>query len=138
MARNNTIETAERAVNRYTRALHNGASPGRADGDVDQQAGNYRRASQRASLRATQIKQAAYAHGITPMQVLAYVNYGFHLDRLVRHHGGKTLCLRAQEAVQRWLGYGLRRDVLEAIARDVFTLDLGQSDCPSARNGGAR
>ena len=113
----------ERAACRYARAVRK-ARVTRADGATWQQTENYRLACERAELRTAQVKQVVYSMGTSEIHVVAYRNFGLHVDKLVRNYSGVTLSRLAIAAIDRWTAAGLRQDVLEAICRRVFNLYL--------------
>ena len=114
----------DRAVRRYVASLRQGTNPCRADGDSTGQTENFRDAFERASLRYAQIKEVLCDAGISLYQFVVYRSFGLHVDKLCRDFAGETLRERALDAVLRWQCYGCNPDVLRAIARTVFSLDL--------------
>jgi len=113
-----------RATRRYGNAVRQGSIPCRADGDSSGQTDNYRTASERSELRFEQVKQVLMEHGVPPIQFVPYRNFALHVDKLCRQHSGETLRSLAASAVDYWSAYGLRPEVLWAIAGTVFALDL--------------
>jgi len=116
--------TVDRATRRYGNAVRQGSIPCRADGNSAGQTYNYRTAAERSELRFTQVKQVLMEHGVPPIQFVPYRNFALHLDKLFRQHSGETLRSLAASAVDYWSAYGLRPEVLRAIAGTVFSLDL--------------
>jgi hypothetical protein len=127
MMNNNTRRqiAVARATRRYGNAVRQGSIPCRADGNSAGQTYNYRTAAERSELRFTQVKQVLMEHGVPPIQFVPYRNFALHVDKLCRQHSGETLRLRAQAAIEYWTAYGLRPDVLSAIAAQVFAISGG-------------
>jgi len=119
-----TQRTVERALRRYTNSVLQGSSPCRADGNSVTQSENYYDAAQRTALRADQVRQVIMAHGVQLIQFVPYRNFGLHVDKLTRNHTGATLRNLVIAAIEYWSAYGLRPDVLSAIAVQVFGLTL--------------
>jgi hypothetical protein len=117
----------DRATRRYGNAVRQGSIPCRADGNSAGQSNNYRTAAERSELRFTQVKQVLMERGVPPIQFVPYRNFALHLDKLFRQHSGETLHQLAASAVDYWSAYGLRPEVLRAIAGTVFSLDLPNS-----------
>jgi hypothetical protein len=114
----------DRATRRYGNAVRQGSIPFRADGNSAGQTYNYRTAAERSELRFMQVKQVLMERGVPPIQVVPYRNFALHLDKLFRQHTGETLRQLATTAIDYWTSYGLRPEVLRAIAGTVFSLDL--------------
>jgi hypothetical protein len=114
----------DRAVQRYAAALRQGSNPCRADGKSESQTENFRDAFERASLRYAQIKEVLCNSGVMVCQFVVYRSFGLHVDKLCRDYSGETLRARALDAILRWQCYGCNLDVLRAIAKSVFSLDV--------------
>jgi hypothetical protein len=113
-----------RAVGRYARALARGVNSSRVDGKAGAQAGNYRSAYERNELRAEQARQVLMRHGIPPIQFVAYRNFTLRVDKLGREHGGETLWMLVEQAIERWTALGLDPAVLRAVYKEVFEIRL--------------
>jgi hypothetical protein len=118
------LTSVERAMGRYVASLRQGDNPCRSDGDSAGQIQNYRDAIERAELRYTQVRQVLCDSGISPVYFLFYRNFGFHLDKLFRAHSGETLRTGVAAAIARWQFYGCKLEVLKAICREVFKLEV--------------
>jgi hypothetical protein len=118
------VIAVECAVRRYAGSVRQGSVPCRADGNAAGQAANYRDAAERTELRADQVRRVIMAHGVPLIQFMTYRNFGLHVDKLFRDYSGESLRLRALDAVLRWQCYGCNPDVLRAIAKSVFALDV--------------
>jgi hypothetical protein len=114
----------DRAVQRYAASLRQGSNLCRADGNSESQTENFRDAFERASLRYAQIKEVLCSSGVMVCQFVVYRSFGLHVDKLCRDYSGESLRLRALDAVLRWKCYGCKPEVLRAIAKTVFSLDL--------------
>jgi len=53
-----------------------------------------------------------------------YRNFGLHVDKLCRDYSGESLRLMVETAITRWTSYGCNPDVLRAICRLVFRLEV--------------
>ena len=118
------LNALDRAVSRYARTLRQGQHCRRSDGNESEQVSNFRRAAERAELRAAQLRETLNAYGILPIQHVAYRSFTLHLDKLIRNHSGTTLLSLAQSAVDYWTAYGLKPEVLARICKEVFGLGL--------------
>ena len=118
------VIAVECAVRRYAGSVRQGSVPCRADGNAAGQAANYREAAERTELRADQVRRVIMAHGAPLIQFMIYRNFGLHVDKLFRDYSGETLRLRVLDAVSRWQCYGCSPNVLRAIAKTVFSMDL--------------
>ena len=116
--------SVERAMGRYMAKLRQGENPCRSDGDSAGQIQNYRDALERAELRYTQVRQVLCESGMKPVYFIFYRNFGFHLDKLFRAHSGETLRTGVAAAIARWQFYGCELEVLKAICREVFKLEV--------------
>ncbi len=119
-----SILSVESAVRRYAGSIRQGTSPCRTDRDAELQATNYREAAERAELRAVQVRQIIMARGVSLIQFMIYRNFGLHVDKLCRDYSGESLRLQVLDAMLRWQCYGCNPDVLRAIAKSVFSLDV--------------
>jgi len=117
------VIAVECAVRRYVDSVRQGSVPCRADGNADGQAANYREATERAELRAEQVRHVIMAAGVPLIQFMIYRNFGLHVDKLFRDYSGETLRLRVLDAILRWKCYGCRPEVLRAICAQVFGLE---------------
>jgi hypothetical protein len=118
------LTSVERAMGRYVAKLRQGSNPCRADGDSAGQVQNYRDATERAELRYAQVRQVLCDSGVSPVHFLFYRNFGLHLDKLFRAHADETLRTGVAAAIARWQYYGCKLDVLKAICREVFKLEV--------------
>jgi hypothetical protein len=118
------MKSVESAVSRYVRSVRQGSVPCRADGDAEGQAANYREAAERAELRAAQVRHVIMEHGVSLIQFALYRGFGLHVDKLCRDYSGESLRLRVLDAVLRWRCYGCSPEILRAITKTVFALDL--------------
>jgi hypothetical protein len=118
------LTSVERAMGRYVAKLRQGVNPCRADGDSAGQIQNYRDAVERAELRYTQVKQILCDAGVPTTNFIFYRNFGLHLDKLFRAHSDETLRTGVAAAIARWQFYGCKLEVLKAICREVFKLEV--------------
>jgi hypothetical protein len=116
--------SVDRAIGRYAAALRQGKTPCRADGQVARQTDNFQYAFMRTDLRYAQIKEVLCDAGIQTCMFVMYRSFGLHVDKLCRDYSGESLRLRALDAVLRWRCYGCNPEILRAITRTVFGLDL--------------
>jgi hypothetical protein len=114
----------ERAHRRYANSVLQGHVPCRADGDPVTQSANFYDASERAELRADQVREVLMSHGVQLIQFVPYHNFGLHVDKLTRNHAGATLRNLVLAAIEYWSAYGLRPEVLREICKKVLALDL--------------
>ena len=73
---------------------------------------------------AEQVRHIIMEHGVSLIQFALYRSFGLHVDKLCRDYSGETLRARALDAVLRWQCYGCNPDVLRAIVKSVFALDV--------------
>jgi hypothetical protein len=118
------VIAVECAVRRYAGSVRQGSVPCRADGNAGDQTANYREAAERTELRAEQVRRVIMAHGVSLIQFMTYRNFGLHVDKLFRDYSGESLRLRALDAILRWRCYGCSPEILRAITKTVFALDL--------------
>jgi hypothetical protein len=85
----------------------------------------------RSEPRYSQVKEMLCDAGVQLIQFVPYRNFGLHVDKLTRNHSGATLRNLVLAAIDYWPAYGLKPEVLRAIAKTVFSLDL-----PSRTAGG--
>ena len=119
-----SVISVDRATRRYAGSVRQGSVPCRADGDSAGQTDNYRDAAERSELRYEQVKKVLCNLGVPTIQFVTYRGFSLHVDKLCRDYDSDTLHERALDAVLRWQCYGCNPDVLRAIARTVFSLDL--------------
>jgi hypothetical protein len=122
-------DRAERVCKKYALKLAGGSGARRVDGDVEAQALNYTAAQ--ARLRQLREDTAAVLDGFGVAGIVRPYYYDFVLtvtkrDRVMWNEAH----LRAEARVQvdLWVGRGLKRDVLLAVARQVLGMDLSAPD----------
>lgn len=116
--------TVQRAKDRYEQSLVSGNATRRQDGDIGEQARRYHNAIKHLRNRLKEVKELLMAQGVPLIQFVRYCNFALHIDRLCRQYSGTTLNLEVRIAMNRWLASGLKRELLEAICREVFELEL--------------
>jgi hypothetical protein len=109
-----------RACRRYKRSLKAGTVRVRADGDTQAQYTHYREARERTRAHTGQIRELLYQRGAAICLLASYCNFTKHLGRVCREYDAATLRHLVQMALDRWTAKGLDRDVLLAIAEEVF------------------
>lgn len=114
------LPAVDAAVSRYRRSLRQGTSPCRADGDIEAQAENLRRALERNELSTRVLAEFSIPPGFR----LPYRNFCLHLDKLSRRHSGRTLEIRVRLAIDRWSAAGLDPAILAALCRQTLGLNL--------------
>ena len=119
------LVAVDRAVQRYAASLRQGSNLCRADGNSESQTENFRDAFERASLRYAQIKEVLCDSGVVVCQFVVYRSFGLHVDKLFRDYSGESLRLMVTDTIDRWTSYGCEPEVLKAICRQVFALELG-------------
>ena len=115
----------DRAIGRYAAALRQGKTPCRTDGKVARQTDNFQYAFMRADLRYAQIKEVLCDAGVQTCMFVMYRSFGLHVDKLFRDYSGESLRLMVTDTIDRWTSYGCEPEVLKAICRQVFALELG-------------
>jgi hypothetical protein len=116
--------SVEAACRKYERALSRGRSNPRADGKTREQLENFRQGIERMACRTTQMKQLICSRGVPLIQFVSYRSFTQHVDKITREYRGEALRNLALIAIDRWLAYGLNRDVLLEICAQIFNLDL--------------
>jgi hypothetical protein len=109
-----------RARARYQRAIRNGITSLRADGDTSAQVEHY---FQQRSLMQTleqKTRQVLCAHGVPVLQFLLYLNFCRQVAKLQRTFEGEVLEQEVAVAVAMWVAKGLNMQVLEDIRNKVF------------------
>jgi hypothetical protein len=114
----------DRATRRYAGSVRQGSVPCRADGNSAGQTDNYRDAAERSELRYEQVKKVLCELGVSTIQFVTYRGFSLHVDKLFRDYDGETLRARVADAVLRWRCYGCSPEILRAITKTVFALDL--------------
>ena len=109
-----------RTCRKYDQSLRAGTSMVRGDEDTQAQSTHYREAQERQRTRERQTRQLLDDRGVPVFCVVAYGNYARHLGRVCREYDAATLRHLVQMALDRWTAKGLDRDVLLAIAKEVF------------------
>jgi hypothetical protein len=116
-------QKVRRAVLRYEARLRERQGTQRADRNDEVQVTGYRAKAEYDSELDTRIRLVLHRHGVLPANMLAYLNFARHVDRLWRTFSEETLRNRAQMAVARWTAMGLSPAVLRDLCRDVFAID---------------
>ncbi len=114
-----------RTCRRYERSLKTGASMVRGDGDTQAQYMHFRDALQRAQVCDRQVRQLLYERGVSMCNIVSYCNFARRLARICREYGAATRRNLVQMALDRWCTKGLDREVLLAIAEEVFGVGPG-------------
>jgi hypothetical protein len=110
---------------KYELKLRTGSSTGRVDGDCERQVESFRQSVARADEKRTAVSQLLSSAGIYSIWWPSYFGFSRRVAKLVERIGSTdVLRLEARMQLEVWVARGLVRAVLEAIARDVFDLDL--------------
>jgi hypothetical protein len=71
------------------------------------------------------VKQACNTYGVTVTTVFWYRNYALQVRKATkRYYGGDELIATTGALVERYTKMGLRREVLAAIAHDLFNIEV--------------
>jgi hypothetical protein len=109
---------------RYAARVLAGEVPHRADGDTQAQAENYRRAMARVLVYETAARQVLACCGVMPVRYGDYLAFCRQMAAVWRRAKGEPLQLQAACCLARWVGEGLRRDVLDRLLAQVFSLEV--------------
>ena len=109
-----------RACRKYELSLKAGAAMVRGDGNLRVQAEHYRETQERQRAGERQVRQLLFERELPMYSFAAYSNYARHLGRVCREHEAATRHHLVQMALDRWCAKGLDREVLLAIAEEVF------------------
>lgn len=60
------------------------------------------------------------AQGVALLQFIHYCNFARHLDRLCRRYSGRQLAIQVQLVIEKWQGYGMKKETLTAIVKGVI------------------
>jgi hypothetical protein len=118
-------KTVDRICEKYESKLRAGMMPGRVDGDHERHMAAFRR----SVLRSEEIHKAMALvlsdRGVFTIWWPYYEDFTRVLAKQAARLGSPdVLCLAARAELENWVKRGLERSALEAIARDVFSLDL--------------
>jgi hypothetical protein len=94
---------------------------------LDAQSEHFRQALERSACRTTQMNQVLSEHGVPVTSHVQYRAFTLRVDRLCREYDGGTRRALIAEAVVRWTNYGLSPEVLLAVCKQVFNLDMSAS-----------
>ena len=114
----------ERPCERFAQNLRFGFASRRADGDIEAQASNYRDRTLSGRVRREQTKELLNRLGVHTNYYIHYYGFSMHVDKLIREHDAKTLAYLVRMAIDRWLAMGLEKEILEAVCREVFGLEV--------------
>ena len=109
-----------RTCRRYERSLKTGTSMVRVDGDTQAQYTHFREALERTQARDKQVKHLLYERGVSMCYIVNYCNFARRLARICGEYQAATRRNLVQMALDRWCAKGLDREVLLAIAEEVF------------------
>jgi hypothetical protein len=97
----------------------------RRDGDIEAQAGAFRRAQESDRDLRTSVGQLLCSAGVPSIQWLFYFDFARRLSRLSRSDmSGDVRVSEARMQLEVWVARGLNRTVLEEIAFTLFNLTL--------------
>ena len=119
-----SILSVDCAVRRYAGSVRQGSVPCRADGDAAGQTENFRDAAERSELRYEQMKRLLCDLGVSTVQFVAFRSFTLHVDKLCRDYSEESLRMQVSDAIQRWTRYGCSPEVLKAVCRKVFDLEV--------------
>jgi hypothetical protein len=128
----------DRVCEKYELKLRAGRMMARTDGDHAAQLGSYRRAIERIEEIRKAVALVLGERGVSTIWWTYYYDFGRSLTKLAGRSGTpEVLRLGARTQLEVWVQRGLERSVLEAIAREVFTLDLTGPIQPLAGSPGS-
>ncbi len=70
------------------------------------------------------VKSVCYAQGVSVTAVSGYCSFALQVEKTRKRVKGRDLELVVGALVTRYVGLGLRRKVLEAIARNLFNVNV--------------
>ncbi len=80
---------------------------------------------ERTRARDTQVRQLLYERGVSMCNIVNYCNFARCLARVCGEYQAATLRHLVQMALDRWCAKGLDREVLLAVAEEVFGVRPG-------------
>ncbi len=129
-------ERAKRAAERYAVKLTLGVGAGRRDGDYKAQAEHFALAVARTTRLRADTAAVMDTIGVHTIVRPFYYSFAMRLDKLTREQWSEhSLWTEAHILVTTWVSRGLSREVLLAIARDLFNLNLAESEPPACATG---
>lgn len=118
--RERRLDSPDASARRYARALREGRSQPRSDGDLRSQVNAYRRAREREQARAVAVREFLSRRGVHLVQYATYLNFARHVDKVCRNYGAKSREMLVELAVGRWTAYGLARELLLEMYQTLF------------------
>lgn len=113
-------KTGRRKKRTYEQALAKGCgTPARA-GTAEAQAARHRAGTSHAADIGRRLKPVLAARGVTGRGFLAYFAFAQKLGRFSRGYSGRSLAKAAGDVIDLYEVKGLDRDILVAIAKDLF------------------
>jgi len=122
--------SADRSSRRYALSLAHSGCGRRLDQDLTRQAENYHHAYAAVRLIDDAVKDWLMNKGVTSIQLVPYLNFSRRVAKLRRRYHEETLKNEATYAVTEWSALGLRPELLTAMCRDVFDIDLTPRAAP--------
>ncbi|MEO0049616.1 MAG: hypothetical protein ABIK42_00530 [candidate division WOR-3 bacterium] len=115
---------ADVAAERYLRRLVNGECTRRWDEDIKGQVKAYQQMRNYLENLWLEVRRILEQRRVPVYQFLYYRNFAQHIDRLWRHYSGRQLVLQVQLAIEKWQGYGLRREILREIFEKIIGIEI--------------
>ncbi|MEO0073826.1 MAG: hypothetical protein ABIK43_04110 [candidate division WOR-3 bacterium] len=116
-------KTMPRIGARYYLKLKYG-SQHRTDQNIRLQADNYWRGYEPVHVVDMQVKELLMQLGVSMLQYVPFANFARQVGRFCRQHGSLVQQAGIAELVSRYQEMGLSRDVLVAICRKIFELEV--------------
>jgi hypothetical protein len=118
-------KSVDQMCDKYELKLRTGRIMSRLDGDRAAQVAAFRRYAVQADEKRVAISKLLGREGVFTIWWPYYEDFTRVLAKQVARLGSPdVLCLAARAELENWVKRGLERSALEAIARDVFALDL--------------
>jgi hypothetical protein len=113
---------------RYCRSVAEGRSAVRWDRDPAAQAESYRLAEAACRERMAAVRALLNQRGVPLCLRLPLTNFARHCEKVCRNYTRRTRAVLLRMAVDRWVRYGLARELLVTVCRDCFdSVPLGES-----------
>jgi hypothetical protein len=111
-----------RACVLYQRAIRNGITSLRADGDTNAQVEHYYEQRSLMQTLEQKTRQVLCEHGVPVLHLLLYLNFCRQVAKLQRTFEGEVLEQEVAVAVAMWVAKGLDLHVLEDVRDKVFNI----------------
>ncbi len=130
-------KTVDRICEKYESKLRAGMMPGRTDGDFERHMAAFRRSVLRSEENHKAMALVLSDRGVYTIWWPYYEDFTRVLAKqATRLDSPDVLRLAARAELENWVKRGLERSVLEAVARNVFALDLTGPMQPIAETPG--